>query len=546
MYADLILSNGKIVTMDEKESIAEAVAVKYGRIIKVGSISDVKDYIGSDTKVIDLKGKTVTPGLIDSHCHMTMFGALKLLYVDLSEESGINSIADIQKRLAERAKITPKGKWIFGMDEDDSKLAEKRHPTRWDLDEVSLDHPIFVSTVGGHYYMVNSKAFEIANISKDTPDPTGGMFERDPATSELTGGIHEKAMDVILPPGAFFSGDPTKEASEFQPTREQSYLGAKQQLQECASAGLTCVHESIGPNEIRAINDLKNNGELPIRVRIDASKQQWPELNKAGIYQGFGDDWARITAIKFFWDGAISARTAAVTEPYLHRPDFYGVLGTTPELAMQELEEAYKEGYRIVTHANGDAAVELFCDVMEVLQKKYPRKDPRNRDIHCTVVNPELIARIKKLDILPTIFGPYAYYHGDKLLPAFGEKRLEWMFAARSFLDAGVKVAAHSDYGAGPMPPLMGIHALVNRVTKAGRPIGQSQRISVMEALKLYTINAAYHAFDEDKLGSIEVGKLADFTVYGKDILTVPTETIIDIPISLTIVDGKIVYQKGG
>jgi predicted amidohydrolase YtcJ len=182
--------------------------------------------------------------------------------------------------------------------------------------------------------------------------------------------------------------------------------------------------------------------------------------------------------------------------------------------------------------------------VMEVLQKKYPRSDPRNRDIHCTVVNPELIARIKKLGILPTIFGPYAYYHGDKLLLAFGEKRAEWMFAARSFLDAGVKVAAHSDFGAGPMPPLMGIHALVNRVTKAGKPIGSSQRVSVMEALRLYTINSAYQSFDEDNLGSIEEGKFADFVILGRDILTVPTEEIKDIPIDATIVGGKTVYER--
>jgi predicted amidohydrolase YtcJ len=531
MFADLVLKNGKIVTIDEKGSIAEAVAVKFGRILAVGTNDEIKGYVGETTEVVDLKGRTVTPGLIDSHCHQTASGARKYVTVELSQESGIHSIADIQKRLAERVKVTPKGEWIYGGDEDDSKLAEKRHPTRWELDEATPDHPVTVTTRGGHFCIANSKAFEVANVSKDTPDPAGGTFERDPATGELTGGVHEKATQIITPVR------PT-------PNKEQAYAGAKDQLLACAAAGLTCVHDSIGESQIRAINDLKNNGELPIRVRIDVHKEHWPELKKVGIYQGFGDDWVRITAIKFFWDGAISARTAAVTEPYLHRPDFYGVLGTTPELAMEELEAAYKEGYRIVTHANGDAAVALFCDVMEVLQKKYPRKDPRNRDIHCTVVNPELIARLKKLDILPTIFGPYVYYHGDKLLPAFGEERLEWMFAARSFLDAGMKVSAHSDYGAGPMPPLMAIHGLVNRVTKAGRPIGQSQRISVMEALKLYTINAAYHSFDEDKQGSIEVGKLADFTVYGEDILTVPTDTIIDIPIDMTIIDGKTVYAR--
>jgi len=248
--------------------------------------------------------------------------------------------------------------------------------------------------------------------------------------------------------------------------------------------------------------------------------------------------------LKIFFDGAISARTAAVSEPYLHRPDFYGVMSTTKELARKTILEAYKAGYRISAHANGDRAISVYLDIMEEAQIKFPRGDPRNRIVHCTVVSPELVARIKKLGLLPTIFGSYPYYHGDKLTPAFGEKRLEWMFAAHSFLNAGVKVAAHSDHSASPFQPLMGIHALVNRVTKSGKPIGQSQKVSVMEALKLYTINAAYHSFDEDSLGSIEVGKCADMVVLGKDLLTVPPATIINIPIDMTIVGGKIVYNR--
>jgi predicted amidohydrolase YtcJ len=186
----------------------------------------------------------------------------------------------------------------------------------------------------------------------------------------------------------------------------------------------------------------------------------------------------------------------------------------------------------------------MYLNIMEEIQEKYPRSDPRNRIIHCTVINRELVARIKELDMLPTIFGAYPYYHGDKLIPAFGDDRLQNMFAARSFLDAGVKVAAHSDHSASPFPPLMGVHALVNRTTKAGQPIGQDQKISVMEALKLYTIHAAYHSFDENLLGSIETEKCADFVVLGEDILTVPQETIIDIPIEMTIVGGNVVYER--
>lgn len=532
MEADLVLLNGKIITVDLDESIAEAVAVKFGRILQVGTTEEIKQLTGDKTKTIDLDGRSVIPGFIDSHCHMMQVGATRKLNTDLSQEAGVNSIDDLVKKLRERADATPKGEWVTGYQEDDSKLAEKRHPTRWDLDKASTDHPIIISTVGGHFSMANSLAFEQANVSKDTPDPVGGKFDRDPVTEEPTGGLHETAIGIIKPDGPK------------EPTRKQSYDGAKEILMECAMNGITLVYDTVRPPQIRAAIDLKNRGELPIRVRMDPSIELFPELEKLGIHRGLGDDWLRISGLKFFFDGAISARTAAVTEEYLNKPGFYGVMATTREIATKTIMDAYAEGYRISAHANGDKAIAMYLDIMEEAQSKYPREDPRNRDIHCTVITPELVERIKKLDILPTIFGPYVYYHGDKLIPAFGEERLERMFAARSFLDAGVVISAHSDHPCAPYPPLMALHGLVNRKTRAGRPIGQSQKVSVMEALKLYTINAAYHSFDEDNLGSIEEGKLADMVILGDDLLTAPTDKIIDISIDATIIEGEIVYQK--
>jgi len=533
--ADLALINGKIITVDPQDSIAEAVAAKFGRIIAVSSDEDIQNLIGTETKVIDLHGKTVLPGFIDSHCHMIATGGRHVMGVlDLSQEAGVGSIADIQARIKEKARTTPEGEWIIGGLEDDSKLAEGRHPTRWELDEAAPNHPVMISTVGGHFYITNSKALEMAGITKETPDPVGGVFDRDSETGELTGGLHERARMMVIP-DSYFGGEPT---------REEAAEGAKWILGENAAAGLTCVYDMVDSAQIRAVTDLKNLGELPIRVRMDARIELFPDLNRSGVIQGLGGEWARLCGLKAFFDGAISARTAAVSEPYLNRPDFYGVMATTREEMRKTILEAYGAGYRISAHANGDRAIEMYLDIIEEAQEKYPRDDPRNRDIHCTVVNPELIRRIKELDILPTIFGAYPYYHGDKILPAFGAKRLEWMFAARSFLDAGVKVAAHSDHSASPFPPLMGIHALVNRRTARGVPVGESQKISVMEAIRLYTINAAYHSFDEEVMGSIEVGKYADFVVLGEDILTIPPERIIDIPVVMTIVGGKIVYRR--
>ncbi len=531
MKADTAYINGKIITMDPEESLAEAVAIKFGRFLKVGSNGEVNELIDEDTNVVDLQGKTVVPGLIDSHCHMMAVGAQRLMYVDLSQEAGVRNIDDLVRRLKDRAEVTPKGQWVLGYQEDDSKLAEKRHPNRWELDEASTEHPIIISTVGGHFSMANSFAFNLAGVTKETKDPVGGKFDRG-KNGELVGGLHEKAIDMILP----------EEITE--PTREEASMGAREILTECAEVGLTCVYDTVDRPQIRAAIDLANNRELPIRMRMDVSIDLFPALNKLGIYRGLGDDWLRVCGLKFFFDGAISARTAAVTEEYLNKPGFYGVMATTKEIATKTIMDAYKEGYRISSHANGDRAIEMYLDIMEVAQKKYPRTDPRNRDIHCTVITPKLVQRIKELGILPTIFGPYVYYHGDKLIPAFGEERLERMFAARSFLDAGVKIAAHSDHPCAPYPPLMAIHGLVNRRTKAGKPIGQSQKVSVIEALKLYTTHSAYQQFDEDKLGSIEEGKLADMVVLGEDILTVEPETIKDIPIEMTIIDGEIVYQR--
>ncbi len=532
MYPDLILYNGKIISLDKENSIVEAVAIKFGYIVKVGTNDDILNTEGSLTQKIDLKGKTLIPGLIDSHSHMIASGIARLIYVDLSEEAGVRSIKDLQEKLGERVNETPEGEWIFGYQEDDAKLIEKRHPTRQELDTISTKHPILITTVGGHFWIANTKAFDSGNVTKDTPDPVGGKFDRDSQTGELTGGFHEKALNLIRN-----SEDPPY-------SRELAQKGAFQILQECAALGLTTIYDTVEASHIRAVLDLKNQGTLPIRVRMDANIELITNLDEVGIYRGFGDDWLRLCGLKYFFDGAISARTAAVSEPYLNKPNFFGVMATTREIAQKILEAAYQKGYRISAHANGDRAIDLFLDIMEELQGKYPRDDPRNRDIHCTVVNPRIISRIKKLGILPTIFGPYPYYHGDKLIPAFGEKRLEWMFAARSFLDSNIILSAHSDHPCAPNSPLMAIHSLVNRKTKMGKNIGSTQKISVQEALRLYTINAAYHSFDEEKLGTIEEGKLADFVLLGEDILHIDESKIKDIPIEMTFVGGKIVYQK--
>ncbi|UCH02276.1 MAG: amidohydrolase [Candidatus Bathyarchaeota archaeon] len=535
--ADMVLKNGKVVTIDANESMVEAIAVKFGKILEVGLTKDINSFIGPQTKIIDLNEKTVIPGLIDSHCHITSAeGTMRAMgVIDASYETGTRSISDIQAKILEQVKKKPKDEWINVVKEDDSKLVEKRHPTKWDLDEVAPNHPVIVSTVGGHFSIVNSRAFQMANITMNSPDPIGGRFERDPKTGKLTGWIHENARKKIQP---IRFGRP--------PTLKEAMNGIQWMAEQYAAHGITCASDGGITHSIvvKAIQLLARDKALPIRMRLDLWYDFMPHLIALGIGEGFGDPMVQINAIKIVVDGAISARTAWVTEPYLHRSNYYGEPAITKELLYKIIMNAYPKGYRFAVHANGERAINMFLDVIEEAQQKYPRKDPRNRIIHCTVITSKIVQRIKRLGILPTIFGPYPYYHGDKILPAFGAKRLERMFAARTFLDEGIKVAAHSDHTAAPYPPLMGIHALVNRKTSSGKKIGTSQRISVMDALKLYTINAAYHTFEEKAIGSIEPGKYADIVVLGKDILSVSPESIINIPIDMTIVGGKIVYQR--
>jgi len=534
MVADLVLTNGKIITVDPKGTIAEAVAIKFGKILAVGSEKDIKPLINKKTKVLDLKGKTILPGFIDSHCHPLYEGLAKVMAIDCSYESGVRSIRDIQNRIREKAKTTPKGEWINVVNVDDSKLIEKRHLTRWELDEAAPAHPVCVNKIGYQFSIFNSKAFEMAGITKDTPDPPGGWFERDPVTGELTGVAYGRAVEMVqsIPFGR-------------EPTLEKRKEGIKLILKEYATAGITCAYDGWAtPSDIRALIELYNNNELPIRIRLDVWYELLPILEKCGIIQGLGNDWLRLCGVKVVFDGAISICTAALTKPYLHKPNYYGEFAITREELRKIIMEYYAKGYRFSVHANGDKAIKMYLEIIEEAQKKYPKKKLRNRCIHCTVVSPAIIKNLKKLDILPTILGTYPYYYGDMLLPAFGTDRLQWMFAARSMLDAGLIVSAHSDHPAAPYSPLLAIHSLVNRKTMKGLLVGEKQRVSIMEAIRLYTINAAYQQFDEDKLGSIEPGKFADLVVLSENPLTVPPEKIKDIQVEMTIVDGKIVYTR--
>jgi len=537
MFADLILVNGTVLTLDSADSTVEAVAIKDGKIARVGTSKEIREVAGRKTRIIDLKGKTVVPGLIDAHQHLC-HGAEHLMSVNCSSES-VKSISDIIKKISERAHETPKDEWISGVSYDDTRLAEKRHPNRWDLDKATTEHPVILTHVGGHTGVLNSKGLWLAKITKDTPDPVGGHFEKDPKTNEPTGVVHEAALTAL-------SSSSEDEQPIIPPVKKEELVkGMRQLMKMYAQVGLTSIVDAwVTPPAIEAYMELLGRDELSVRIYMCIWYEYLPELKRLGFHTGFGNEYLKIGPIKIIADGAMAGRTAALYKPYTDNPNSYGILAVDVETLDDVVSEAHKAGFQLAVHANGDKAIDLALKAYEKALKELPKENHRHRIEHCSVVNPETIKRIKRLGVTPILFAAYPYYHGEKLIPAFGPERVRWLMAYRSFLDENVKVASHSDFPCSPYPPLLGMHSIVNRVTMGGKPFSPEQRITPKEALRTYTNYAAYSTFEEKIKGSIEPGKLADLVVLSENPLTISPEKIKDISVETTIVGGKIVYQK--
>lgn len=520
--SDLVL-RGNVITMDPRRPRAEAVAIKDGRFAAVGSAEELR---GSET--LDLRGKTILPGFIDAHIHGASSGRINLLSVDCA----VTTAAELKARIRRRARELPPGRWITGDKYDDTKLDLGRPILRGDLDEMTRDHPVVVTHVGGHDCFANSRALELAKLSRGTPDPDGGRIERDSATGDPNGILREKAMELVLkliPPA----------------TRDESKRAAIWQLQEFAKAGITSIHDADASIEdVRAYLDAHLAAELPIRVYLLVQNAEIEKLDAWGIRTGFGNDLLRIGGTKLYTDGAIAGRTARLSRPYVGRPQDYGILTITQEELDRRVLRAHQEGWQIGIHANGDVAIEMVLTSYEKALKAHPKPDPRFRIEHCTLVTPEILRRMKAIGAIPTPFCTYVYQHCEKW-PAYGEDRLDWMFAMRSFLDAGIPVTGSSDYIPGPFPPLLGMQSCVTRRGKDGKVWGPRQRITVEEALRCYTRHSAFASFDEGRKGSIQAGKLADLVVLGEDPFTADPETLSKIPVEGTMVGGCWVWRKG-
>jgi len=524
---DLIVINGIVYTSDATRPRAEAFAVKNGRFVAVGSNADVRNLASRRTQVLDAQRMTVTPGFIDAHCHPS--GVQELYGVN----TNLRTVREIQAAIRRKAEGSSPDVWINGFMFDDTKL--DRPLTRKDLDEATSDHPVAVAHRGGHTTFYNSKAFELAGITAATPDPPDGRFFKE--HGDLTGRVAENARNV-------FSRVGTRETFTPEQQRERARNGMRHMSELFNAAGLTSVHNAgTSPEAILAYEDCRRNGELTHRAyMMIRSPAAFNGFKAANVYTGFGDEWIRVGGVKFVADGSASERTMRMSTPYVGTTD-YGILTMTQEQLYEAVDDAHSHNFQVGIHANGDVTIDMVLKAYERALQKWPDPNRRHRIEHCTLVNPDLIRRIKANGVIPTPFWTYVYYHGEKWTE-YGDDKVRWMFAHRSFLDAGIRVPGASDYTPGPFEPLMAIQSMVTRTDYKGRVWGPNQRVSVDEALAIATINGAYASSEEQLKGSITAGKLADFVVLEKDPHDVPPHEIMAIKVNRTVVGGRTVFPK--
>src|SRR5438477_4254336 len=517
---ELILHNGHIVTMNPAEAVAEAVALSRGRFFAVGKNADVMNLAGPGVRKMDLGGMTVLPGFIDAHTHPSEAGRMHLRMVDCD----LRSISAIQAALRERAAKTPAGEWVLDFKYDDTKTEEGRPLTVADLDAAVPDHPVHIEHRGGHTTYSTSLAFRKAGIDEKTPDPPGGKIDRHPATGKPTGRVAESANALF------------EKAIPQSFTREDHREGVKLISKMLARTGITSATEAQGtPTDLRAYQDAHESGDLLYRAYCFINFHFLDAMIAAGNRTGLGNKWVRVGTIKLVCDGSMSESTARLSKPYEGRPNDYGILVMTEEELYTHGRKAHLAGWQIGTHANGDVAIDTTLRAYERLQKESPRRDPRFRLEHCTVVNNNLIGRIKALGAIPTPFSTYVYYHGEKMR-FYGAERLNHMFALRSFIDAGIRPTQASDYPPGEFIPMMALQSETTRIDMKGNVWGPKQKITLEEAIRVGTMHGAYASFEENLKGTIEPGKLADLVVLGRDPFKTDPLQVVNIPIQRTMV----------
>ena len=516
MSADLVLTSGKVITMNPSQPYAEAIAIKHDKIVQVGTNEAVKPWIGKNTQVISLKGKPVVPGFIDTHIHVADFGRL-LTWIDLN---GAASIKEMQERLSRRVAKAPKGKWLLGRGWNQTRFAEKRLPTRFDLDAVSPDNLVIFYHQNGQVCLVNSKALELAGVTQQTAVPAGGSIDRD-AKGELTGVLRDNATNLIW---KFIP----------EPSEEELMEAAGLACEKIVEAGVTSVHWMVlSETELSVIQSLLARNRLPLRVYVIIP------LNL--LDAAAGDSAVKVDGVEISADGYLAAKTAALSQPYLDGSEASGKLLCTQDELNAAAAKILQMNFQLIIHAMGDKAVGAALNAIDqASMKASSRKNARSRIEQAAVLNKELISRLKKQQVIVSVqpcvvASEFSVYSAVEKL---GAERARWLFPIKTLLEEGVRVVGGSDCPMEPLNPLLGMQAAVTR------EVFPEERVTVEEALRMYTVDAAYLSNEENVKGSVETGKLADLAVLSRDPFSVPPSEIASISVEMTIVSGKVVYSK--
>ena len=533
---DYVFFNANIVTMDPNQPSASVLKISDGKIIYVGNdIGTIDPLRGAETEMVDLQGKTMLPGFIDTHMHPALYG-LFLLEIDCRPAEA-DTIPGIAAKVHGQATLTPEGQWLKGWGWDDSKLQERRSPTRWDLDAAAPNHPVILKRTCGHVAVVNSKALELAGINADTPDPEGGHIARDSQTGEPTGIMEERAIELFDVPAG---------------TLADLKKGLKMALADFARWGFTTVHDmSCTGLNMAAYQELQAEGELNVKVRpwYWALKQMdWdPSLDHLvalGIRSGFGSEMIQVQGVKLMLDGSVGGRTAAMADPFEGEESNRGILFMPEEAFCKEAHKALAAGLRIAVHAIGERAIEICLKAIESTPNNVDMRHMRNRIEHCAIPTDDQLRRIKDNELIAGSSVGFVYWLGDSYIRNLGRERLKRVYPQKTFQEWGIVAPANSDVPICDGNPMVGLYAAVTRKTMSGDIFDDQQNISVGDALKGYTTAAAYASYEEDVIGTLTVGKDADLIVVSENPLEIDPDRLKDIQVEMTMMKGNITHQS--
>ena len=530
--AELVVHHATIHTLHSVQPLAQALAVSRGRFTAVGTNAEIMRWVGPNTRTIDVHGHLIVPGFNDAHVHF-LSGGQQLSSVQLRDAK---TKEEFRSRIRDFAKQLPKGTWITGGDWDHENWPDAPLPTRELIDDVTPDHPVFVSRLDGHMGLANSLALKLGEVTPQTADPDGGSIVRD-ATGVPTGVLKDSAMSMVTRkiPGLSF---------------DQKLAAARAATNHAASLGVTSVQDMSGGSDVLVFRELLRRGELKTRVYAISPLPRWQTLRDKGLKASIGDAWIREGGLKGFADGSLGSTTALFFAPYVDDARTFGLPSDEmfPDGAMLDrVRGADRAGLQVMVHAIGDRANDQMLNIFEQVKLSDPTRDRRFRIEHAQHLRPQDIPRFASGNVIASMQPYHCADDGRWAEKRIGSQRAQGTYAFRSLIDQGATLAFGSDWNVAPLNPLLGIAAAVTRQTLDGaHPQGwvPSQKISVLEALRAYTLGSAFAEFTDREKGSIEPGKLADFVLLSHNLIDVPATDISKIKILLTVVNGRVVYER--